>query len=49
MLGGGRNDRLMIISPSGFDESLEEYADDHNVLLVGMGQVLGRSPMPEMK
>lgn len=40
--------RLMLISPSGFDEKLASLAEREGLLLAGMDEVFGRSPMPPL-
>lgn len=36
------NERFMIISPSGFEENLLDFAEDNGVVLVGMDELIGR-------
>ena len=43
-----RNGRPMIISRSGFTDELLEYAEDHNILLVGMDGIVGRKGFPPL-
>ena len=38
----------MIISRSGFTNELLEYAEDHNILLIGMDEIVGRKRFPEL-
>lgn len=42
------NGRPMIISRSGFTNELLEYAEDHNILLIGMDEIVGRKGFPEL-
>ena len=37
-----------IISRSGFTDELLEYAEDHNILLVGMDGIVGRKEFPQL-
>ena len=46
---GVGNRRRMLISAGGFSEALSERAEDEAVLLVGMDQIMGRSPMPRLR
>ena len=43
-----RNGRPMIISRSGFTDELLEYAEDHNILLIGMDEIVGRNEFPQL-
>ncbi|MDO5862459.1 MAG: DUF234 domain-containing protein [Thermoplasmata archaeon] len=43
------NIRLMMISASGFDAKMAEFARDEGVMLVGPDEIFGRAPMPELK
>lgn len=47
-IAGAGNARLMLISPSGFDERFAEFAARNGALLVGMDEIFGRKPMPEL-
>ena len=40
--------RRMIISPSGFERELVEYAKENGILLVGLDMLLRKEPMPEL-
>jgi len=43
-IGGIVNEHYMLFSPSGFEEKLEEFAEDHGIMLVGIDKLLGKSP-----
>ena len=43
-IGGILNEHYVIFSASGFEEKLEEYAEDHEIMLVDIGKLLGKSP-----
>lgn len=38
------NEHYMLFSISGFEENLEEFAEDHGIMLVGIDKLQGRSP-----
>ena len=43
-IGGILNEHYMLFSISGFEEKLEDFSEDHGIMLVGVDKLLGRSP-----
>ena len=41
-IGGAMNEHYALFSASGFEENLEEYAEDHGIMLVGIDKLLGK-------
>lgn len=48
LLKGPYNVRLALFSVSGFEEDLEEYADDNGILLFGLDELIGKAPLPSI-
>ncbi|MBR4686132.1 MAG: AAA family ATPase [Candidatus Methanomethylophilaceae archaeon] len=47
-LKGGYNARLAIVSGSGFEDDLIEYAEDAGVILIGPENIVGKEPYPQI-
>lgn len=49
LLKGSYNVRLALFSVSGFEEDLEEYAEDNGILLFGLDMLIGKAPLPPIQ
>jgi len=47
-LKGGHNPRLAIVSVYGFEEDLREYAEDKGIILIGLDNLIGKTPYPDI-
>ena len=48
-LKDGRNRRIALFSVSGFEDSLEEYAESNGIALFGVKELIGDAPLPEIR
>jgi len=47
-IGGTMNENYALFSASGFEENLEEYAEDHGIMLVSIDKLLGKAPSDKL-
>ena len=45
----GRNLRIMLMSVSGFDDDLRDYAEEQGIILIDLDVLVGNSPAPRLR